>query len=330
MSSIQSGTIQAITLRDDDPNEVYSIQVLSERATGNFETAYPLDANIKRIPLLGESVILISALGPEASGGSRRNIQYYLQPTSVQNNVHNNALPTGANPVGATSAQGSISSAAAGNPNITKRDSDSDLGAGFVERTDVGSLQPFLGDVLLEGRFGQSLRFGYTPEGTNTTKTPEWSSSNPDDPITILSNGRKEPGEFNKFIIETADDDLSSIYLTSSQKIKLTTSQTNLGLGVDAQSQFDKPSVIITSDRVLLDSKKDYVILSGKKDIINATPNWAMEMDKMFTILEGLIQQLADLTSGTATFSTGVGPTGPATNVAQVQQLLTELKLMAQ
>ena len=330
MSSIQSGTIQAITLRDDDPNEVYSIQVLSERATGNFETAYPLDANIKRIPLLGESVILISALGPEASGGSRRNIQYYLQPTSVQNNVHNNALPKGANPVGAASAQGSISSAAAGNPNITKRDSDSDLGAGFVERTDVGSLQPFLGDVLIEGRFGHSLRFGYTPEGTNTTKTPEWSSSNPDDPITILSNGRKEPGEFNKFIIETADDDLSSIYLTSSQKIKLTTSQTNLGLGVDAQSQFDKPSVIITSDRVLLDSKKDYVILSGKKDIINATPNWAMEMDKMFTILEGLIQQLADLTSGTATFATGVGPTGPATNVAQVQQLLTELKQMAQ
>ena len=55
-----------------------------------------------------------------------------------------------------------------------------------------------------------------------------------------------------------------------------------------------------------------------------------MDMDKMFTILEGLIQQLADLTAGTATFATGVGPTGPATNVAQVQQLLTELKQMAQ
>jgi hypothetical protein len=79
-----------------------------------------------------------------------------------------------------------------------------------------------------------------------------------------------------------------------------------------------------------LDSKKDYVILSGKKDIINATPNWAMEMDKMFTILEGLIQQLADLAKGTATFSTGVGPTGPATNVAQVEKLLADLKLMKQ
>ena len=330
MSSIQSGTIQAITLKDDNPNEVYSIQVLTAKGGGNFETAFPLDTNIKRIPLLGESVILISALGPEGQGGSRRQIQYYLNPTSVQVNVHNNALPKGAVAKITGGTASGIPSAAAGNPAVTKKSSESDLGAGFVERTDVGSLQPFIGDVLIEGRFGQALRFGYTPEGSNTTKKPDWSSSNPDDPITILSNGRKEPGEFNKFIIETADDDLSSIYLTSSQKIKLTTSQTNLGLGVDAQSQFDKPSVIITSDRVLLDSKKDYVILSGKKDIINATPNWAMEMDKMFTILEGLIQQLADLAKGTATFATGVGPTGPATNVAQVEKLLADLKLMKQ
>ncbi len=56
----------------------------------------------------------------------------------------------------------------------------------------------------------------------------------------------------------------------------------------------------------------------------------AMEMDKMFTILEGLIQQVADLTAGTATFATGVGPTGPATNVADVKKLLTDLKKMAQ
>ena len=101
-------------------------------------------------------------------------------------------------------------------------------------------------------------------------------------------------------------------------------------MGVDVESKFDKPSVIITSDRILLDSKSDYVILSGAKDIINATPSWAMEMDKMFTILEGLIQQVADLTAGTATFATGVGPTGPATNVADVQKLLTDLKMMAQ
>jgi hypothetical protein len=140
MSSFQSGTIQAITLKDDNPNEVYSIQVLTAKGGGNFETAFPLDTNIKRIPLLGESVILISALGPEGQGGSRRQIQYYLNPTSVQVNVHNNALPKGAVAKITGGTASGIPSAAAGNPAVTKKSSDSDLGAGFVERTDVGSL----------------------------------------------------------------------------------------------------------------------------------------------------------------------------------------------
>src|SRR6056300_358917 len=327
MSSIQSGTIQAITLRDDDPNEVYSIQVLSERATGNFETAYPLDANIKRIPLLGESVILISALGPEASGGSRRNIQYYLPPTSVQNNVHNNALPKGANPVGAVSAQGSISSAVAGNPNITKRDSDSDLGTGFVERTDVGSLQPFLGDVLIEGRFGHSLRFGYTPLLSITSKRPSWNAPGKvSEPITILSNGRKSGGSFNKFIIEDINDDLSSIWLTSKQQLKLKPSQKKIGDGVKNPNLWKDPSIVLNSDRLFLNARDERVIISGKKDIVNATPKWAMEMDKFFTLMEDLVSELVDLTSAKATYTTGVGPTGPATNAAKVKKIFDELK----
>jgi hypothetical protein len=330
MSSIQTGTIQSITLKDDDPNEVYSIQVLTTKGGGTYEIAYPIDVSIKRIPLLGESVVLLSTLGAEASGGSRRTKQYYLNPTSVQLNIHNNALPKGSAPTKSKSNISLYSETESGTPNVTKKSSPDDLGKGFVERTDVGSLQPFIGDVLIEGRFGHSLRFGYSPTDSDTTQTPSWQSSKVEDPITILSNGRKQGGSYNKFIIENVDDDLSSVYLTSSQKIKIKTSQTNLGVGVDAQSQFDKPSVIITSDRVLLNSKNDYVILSGDKGVNIATPAWAMDMDKMFTILEGLIRQLADLTSGTATFATGVGPTGPATNVAQVQQLLTELKQMAQ
>jgi hypothetical protein len=194
----------------------------------------------------------------------------------------------------------------------------------------VGSLQPFLGDVLIEGRFGHSLRFGYSPTDSDTTQIPSWESSTVEDPITILSNGRGSAGAYNKFIIESVDDDLSSIWLTSSQKVGLTTSQKNIGTGVTSQRNFNKPSLILNSDRIILNSKSDYIILSGGKSVNIATPKWAMDMDKMFTILEGLIQQLADLTAGKSTFATGVGPTGPATNVAQVQQLLTELKQMAQ
>ena len=329
MSAIQTGTIQQINLKDDDVNKVYSIKALLDTSANTLVEVFPIDTNIKRIPILGEQIIVLNSKTADANSKSAQKRKYYSHIIPVQSNVHNNSLPT-ANSTNSTTSGGDYGDTSAGNPNTSGGESDADLGDGFVERTDVGSLQPFLGDVLIEGRFGHSLRFGYSPTEADTTEDPSWESSTVEDPITILSNGRKSGGSYNKFIIESADDDLSSIYLTSSQKISLKTSQTNLGMGVDVQSKFDKPSVIITSDRILLDSKSDYVILSGAKDIINATPSWAMEMDKMFTILEGLIQQVADLTAGTATFATGVGPTGPATNVADVQKLLTDLKAMAQ
>lgn len=328
MSSFKIGTVQRVLLKDDNVNELYCIEVLTSNSQGIFEKVYPADSNIKRIPLVGESVLVFTGLGPEASGGSRRAKQYYFSPTAVQLNVHNNALPKGAittKSVGGTDTEG----AQTGNPNTSGGDEEADLGKGFTERTDIGSLQPFIGDVLLEGRFGHSLRFGYTPKGADTTKQPTWSSSTDNDPITILANGRKNGGDYNKFIIETVDDDLSSIYLTSSQKLQLKTSQTNLG-SANAQSAFSNPSVVITSDRILLNSKEENVVLSAKKDIINATPSWAMEMDKFFTLVEELASELADLTSAKATYATGVGPTGPATNAGKVAKILSDIKGMKQ
>ena len=326
--AIQSGEVIAINLTDDDFTTTYAVKV---RLTPNNQVAiaYALNTNIKRVPIIGESVIIIPATLAEGSSTKTVSRLYYIDVISIQQNIHHNALPSVSGVIGTTSGD-DYSSTSAGNPNSEGGDTEVDLGDGFVERDDVGSLQPFLGDLLIEGRFGHSLRFGYSPEGADTTEDPSWNSSTPEDPITILSNGRNAAGSYNKFIIEDVDEDLSSIWLTSSQKVKLTTSQKNIGTGLTPQSNFDKPSTIINSDRIILNSKSDYIILSGAKSVNIATPAWAMDMDKMFTLLEALVQQVADLTAGTATFATGVGPTGPATNVADVQKLLTDLKLMAQ
>ena len=326
---VQSGEVIAINLTDDDFSTTYAIKV---RLTPHNQVAiaYALNTNIKRVPLIGESVIIVPATLAEGNSTKTVSRLYYLDVISIQQNIHHNALPTVAG-VPITTQGGDYGDTSTGNPNSEGGESeDAGFGDGFVERTDVGSLQPFLGDLLIEGRFGHSLRFGYSPEGADTTEDPSWNSSTPEDPITILSNGRKSAGSYNKFIIENVDEDLSSIWLTSSQKVKLKTSQKNIGTGLTPQSDFDKPSTIVNSDRIILNSKSDYIILSGAKSVNIATPAWAMDMDKMFTLLESLVQQVADLTAGTATFATGVGPTGPATNVADVQKLLTDLKLMAQ
>ena len=328
MSELKTGSVIAVNLKDDNFDTTYAIRVRLKPSNAEI-IAYPLNTNIKRVPLIGESVLIVASTIAEGNSVKSTQRQYYIDIVSIQQNIHQNALPD-VNSIKTENTLSTYEDVSSGNPNTSGGDSDVDLGAGFVERTDVGSLQPFLGDVLIEGRFGHSLRFGYSPTDSDTTQTPSWESSTVEDPITILSNGRGEGGEYNKFIIESVDDDLSSIWLTSSQKVGLTTSQKNIGTGVDSQKNFDKPSAILNSDRIILNSKSDYIILSGAKSVNIATPAWAMDMDKMFTILEGLIQQLADLTAGTATFATGVGPTGPATNVTQVQQLLTELKQMAQ
>jgi len=323
------GTVKQINLRDDKPDELYSIQCYLQGIVNKPITAYPYDLSSKNIPLINETVLLVQAQSATASPDERQQNKtyYYLNPLSLQQSVHNNAL-VGSKDVVTPDTISDYLSVQNGLANVSTK-TVPNLGDGFEERTDINSLQPYIGDVLFEGRFGHSLRFGYSPKNPNTTKQINWSSNKASDPITILSNGRNGNSPA-KFIVEDVNKDLSSIYLTSSQKIKLKPSH-NFSLGVTPPNNYTKPQIIFNSDRIILNSKTDSVLISGNKSVNISTPNWKADMDKMFTILEKLIEQLADLTSGVATFATSTGGvTAAATNVAQVQQLLTELKQMSQ
>ena len=55
-----------------------------------------------------------------------------------------------------------------------------------------------------------------------------------------------------------------------------------------------------------------------------------MQLDKLFTILEQYIDQVNKILSGQQPLPTGVGPTGPAPNLAQLQKALSDLKTMKQ
>jgi len=326
-----SGTVKKIELKDTNPNDVYAIQVYIPGNVNNQIKAYPYDLSIQKVPLIGESVILVQGKSATSNPGMRyqSTTYYYLNPISLQKNIHSNALPGGNILLAGAKSAAKYASAAVGVPGIGGSGT-SELGDGFAERSDVASLQPFIGDVLLQGRFGHSMRFGFTPKSRKTSKKPSWSATKPADPITIISNGRKKPGTFNKFIIEDVNDDLSSIWFTSSQKISLKPAQRNIGDNVKKQSMFTEPTIILNSDRLFLNARDERVIITAKKDIINSTPKWAMEMDKFFNLMEDLVSELVDLTSAKATYTTGVGPTGPATNAAKVKKIFDELKKMKQ
>ena len=85
---------------------------------------------------------------------------------------------------------------------------------------EVRNLQPFPGDLIYQGRWGQSLRFGATAQ--NTPIPNPWSDSGEDgDAITIIRNGQYEE-ETDPWIpqVEDINEDKSSIYLTSTQNIE--------------------------------------------------------------------------------------------------------------
>ena len=83
------------------------------------------------------------------------------------------------------------------------------------------------GDVIYQGRWGNSLRFGSTVK-TDSVDNNTWSETGENgDPITILRNGQDPNSSSEGWIPITEDvnNDLASIWFTSTQKIPLTTSK---------------------------------------------------------------------------------------------------------
>jgi len=148
------------------------------------------------------------------------------------------------------------------------------LGVTFTENPDVRPLIPYEGDNILGGRQGSSLRFTSTTKGV--TPSNEWSAIGGEyDPITILTNGLAyDPSK--QYYVEQINKDLSSIYLTSAQKIPLQTDKTgtlnNLTNPLNVPDYFSA-QVIINSDRIVINSKRDEVMIFAKTNIELNTKN---------------------------------------------------------
>ena len=288
--------------------------------------------NMQYMPLLGEHVVCFKGSSDYMAGSDLETAWFYIGPVNSHGSINLNPIPdiylvqtVGDRPV---SNQNYNDTAAPVNRTLSQYVP----GQNFKENSDVKTLQPYEGDILLHGRFGQSIRLSSTQAGnlSQYDVAPFWEGKG-GSPITIISNGRKpEPGP-TRYVIEDPNTTKSFLLLSNDQRIKFNTSQPSIGLGIQPPGTYTKAQAIISSERLLFNSSVDEVILCGKKTVNVVTPAWQMDMDKLFTILEKTLQQLADLASGKASFSTTMGgPTLTSTNVAQIQKLLVELKTMKQ
>jgi hypothetical protein len=209
------------------------------------QVASPLDSNFKKYPLVGELVFLIDGPSPASQVTAQAFQKYYVNILNLWNNIQQNS-PSG-----------------------------DFLGKTFIESVDVKNLTPFEGDVMIQGRKGSGIRFGTTVKSFSSEN--EWSSiGNDGDPITIIVNGyvTSNPSEVTPNI-EEINKEKSSIYMTSTQKLPLIPGaliKNPFNSSIEPRN-YTNPQLILNSDRVTINSKKDEVLIFSKSNIELSTDN---------------------------------------------------------
>jgi hypothetical protein len=224
-----------------------TIGTIDNNFLNTCKTAKSLYPQFQYYPILGELVFLEDLPSPTSQISNTSTQKYYISSINLWNNNQQNSQPA---------------------------NKDASLGLTFVENPQIKSLLSFEGDHIIQGRQGAALRFSSTTKLYNNLN--EWSNiGNDDSPITILSNGFSyQPGE--KFHVEKINKDLSSIYLTSTQQLPLQTDKNgvlnNLTNPLNIPDYFNA-QVIINSDRVIINSKKDEVMIFAKTNVEINTKN---------------------------------------------------------
>ena len=251
--------------------------------------AKPLFPNNSNIPLHNEIVYVLALPNSSVQSDVNNLSYYYFQSINIWNSTHHNAIPDpiygDANP---ESQQADYQQTEAGSVRrVTDGGTEIDLGTDFQEKLEIRNLQPYAGDLIYQGRWGQTIRFGSTIQGAQIPNP--WSKSGNDgDPITILKNGQHED-DAEPWVpqVEDINTDLSSIYLTSTQEIPIELASDNYksyDSSPEAAPKFTGEQVIINSGRLLFNSKTDNILLSSF-DTINLNSVNSLNVDTPKTVV---------------------------------------------
>ena len=231
--------------------------------------ALPLDSNYRKTPLVNEIVMILAAPGEDAYYEDDLNIQnfFYMSTVNVWNSINSNPYPSPSNRP--KNLENSYQEVSDGFPNQNEQNNDIKLGNIFKENNDIRNLYPQEGDVIIEGRFGNSIRFTSTnrqPDDFKDIQSP-WSREGQNgSPLTIIRNGQQPAGAFDQFLplYEDIDRDDSSIYMTTNQNIGITLASNNLdSFGIDITPQ------VKTSARIERTPKGERGKSNNDSDFIN-------------------------------------------------------------
>ena len=226
----------------------------------------PLDMNIKDIPVVGEYVIVMEYF----------NRQYYTQKINILSNINNGMMPGKSfnlNPIEKKpSGKASSDYKKNNSTGIAKVNKDfykqlfSEYP--FLPRIDLAPIEQKLGEVVYNGRFGQSIRFGASGEREEAYTSPNM----------IFKVGQRldaTEDEFNytknglKPIKEDINLDGTSLSLTTLEEVPLipATIESDIHyqrLKDNVPEKFDGKQIILNSDRLIFNTKRGQLMCFSK------------------------------------------------------------------
>lgn len=268
--------VEDIILNEDHPlydtNTGYEVGAIKFRLINynitsreqSLNWAFPVDANFEEFPLKNEIVRVFKAL----------NRIYYTRKINLGNHATHQAYfgikellskgPTG------TATDNSINKSVY--VPINNNSDDSKLGYYFDKNIIKYRHRHWEGDILFEGRSGQSIRFGASWADPRIHKNLFVATENNQSPNILISVGPSAdnipvPNIYSGRIIEDINKDKTSAWLVSDQIISLqpATAQSRIHAASirNYPTIFDGSQLVLNSDRIILNSKFDKVLCFG-------------------------------------------------------------------
>lgn len=216
-----------------------TISVEMKNSKNITSLVYPMVYHNRIVPLLGEMVPIYS----KGVVGK----YFYGSPVNIHNFPTHNA-PT---------------NAIAQTPN-------------YNEPTTVNPYKIFTGDVLFEGRFGQSLRFTQT---IPSSKTPWSAGKEQGNSVVILSSGQEPTKDGSALLSENIDKDPAILILLENGKMKY-----------EGSTDYEGNQAVLVSDRIHLSAREESVDITAKEDISLQDANWKTTLTEIVNLMEILIE----------------------------------------
>lgn len=234
---------------DEELNQRYPIGTIkcirlnqNSEATDVTFYAYPSKVGTAYFPMKNETVGIEHKPVSDLQFESTTERPHYTDVVNLWGSPNNNALPS------------------------STFDGQNLLGKDATPLSDINPLFPFPGDILTEGRQGQSIRIG----GYKSAKNKLVDDTNNGKPYILISNGQIKTDNGVDHIVENINKDPNSLYFLSDHKTDLVSANTKRDtykkIPLDA-NQYKGNQVVLNGGRLYFNAKDDSAFISAKESI---------------------------------------------------------------